>query len=287
MNQEQLKTAYQYILPQHSLSRLVGKLADSKVGWIKGPFIRHFKDAFDVDLSEAELESVDDYATFNDFFTRALKPTARPIAEDWDLVSPVDGEVSQLGPIKQDQIFQAKGHDYSLDKLLGHTAMTEHYLNGQFATLYLSPKDYHRIHAPMAGTLVSMTYVPGALFSVNQITARTIPDLFARNERLVVHLQTDIGPLAMVFVGATIVASIETVWSGVVTPPTGPAIHSWSYEDKNITFAKGEEMARFKLGSTVIIVAPENTIEWQHELDAGSAVRMGRGIASFTANSAD
>jgi phosphatidylserine decarboxylase len=160
--------------------------------------------------------------------------------------------------------------------------MAEHYQNGSFATLYLSPKDYHRIHAPLAGKLISMTYVPGSLFSVNQITARTIPDLFARNERLVVHLQTEIGPMAMVYVGATIVASIETVWSGVVTPPAGPAIHSWSYEDKPIEFAKGEEMARFKLGSTVILVAPENTINWHNELTAGSAVRMGSGLASFS-----
>ena len=281
MNEEELKTAYQYILPQHTLSRLMGKLADSKVSWIKGPFIKWFAQKFKVDMSEAEVEDLNAYQCFNDFFTRALKPGARVLDTSWDLLSPVDGEVSRLGEIDDDQIFQAKGHNYSLKALLGNPDTARHYHDGEFATLYLSPKDYHRIHCPIDAQLIGMTYIPGKLFSVNQITARTIPGLFARNERLVVHLQTKFGPLAMVFVGATIVASIETVWSGVVTPPTGPSIHTWDYESQNIQFKQGDELGRFRLGSTVILVAPEDSIEWNKKLDAESPVRMGQGLADI------
>lgn len=279
MNQETLKTAYQYLLPQHGLSRLVGKLAESRLPWVKGPFIRWFKNAYDVNMSEALVEDIDQYATFNDFFTRALKPDARPIEPDWTLVSPVDGVVSQAGLTAADAIIQAKGMTYSLEKLVGDKKLAEPYQDGNFATLYLSPKDYHRIHCPVDARLKTMTYVPGKLFSVNQITARTIPDLFARNERLVVHLDTAIGPLAMVFVGATIVASIETVWSGVITPPTGPSIHHWSYEQQDIEFKMGAELGRFRLGSTVILLTAPEAIDWRDTLIEGSPVILGQGIA--------
>lgn len=279
MNQEALKTFYQYLIPQHGVSRLVGKLAASKKSWIKNPFINWFANKYQVDLSEAIIEDPRKYKNFNDFFTRALKEGARPMADDCDLICPVDGEVSQLGQIKGDDIFQAKGQKFGLEKLIGDPELAKPYVNGDFATLYLSPKDYHRIHCPIDAKLTAMTYVPGQLFSVNHITARTIPGLFARNERLVVHLDTALGPLALTFVGAIIVASIETVWSGLITPPRGPSIRTWTYKDGEIQFKAGEEMARFRLGSTVIVTAPEGMLKWHEDLQSGSGLRLGQALA--------
>jgi len=281
MANESFKTAYQYIIPKHLISRLVGRLAAAKTHWIKQGFINWFAAKYQVNMAEAAIEDLNQYACFNDFFTRALKPDARPIDRQFDIMCPVDGEVSQLGPIAQDSIFQAKGHDYSLARLLGDEHVSKDFQDGHFATLYLSPKDYHRIHCPVDATLTGMTYIPGDLFSVNQVTARTIPNLFARNERLVVYLKTEHGPLAMVFVGATIVASIETVWSGVVTPPVGPSIHHWSYTDQNIAFKQNDELGRFRLGSTVIMVAPEGMLEWNEQLEAGSPLTLGQGLANW------
>jgi len=280
MDQEQLKTAYQYVIPQHGISRLMGKLAESKKTWIKNPFINWFKNKFQVDLSEAVIQNVDDFANFNAFFTRALKEGARPLDTESTLVSPVDGEISQIGPIKGDNVFQAKGQKYSLNKLIGNDELAEPYQDGEFTTIYLSPKDYHRIHCPIDAELKAMTYIPGQLFSVNHITARTIPGLFARNERLVAHFDTQLGPMAMVLVGATIVASIETVWSGIITPPRGPAIRTWAYEPEQIQFKAGDEIARFRLGSTVIITLPKGCTKWHEDLQSGSELRMGQGIAN-------
>ena len=281
MANESLKTAYQYIIPKHLISRLVGRLAESKTGWLKRMFINWFAEKYQVNMAEAAIEDLNQYACFNDFFTRELKPDARPIDTTFDMMCPVDGEVSQLGPIEQDDIFQAKGHTYNLATLLGDESHAKDYENGAFATLYLSPKDYHRIHCPVDAELIGMTYIPGDLFSVNQVTARTIPNLFARNERLVVYLKTEHGPLAMVFVGATIVASIETVWSGIVTPPVGPSIHHWSYVDQNISFKQNDELGRFRLGSTVVMVAPNGMLDWNDQLSAGSPLTLGQGLANW------
>ncbi|NNJ73171.1 MAG: phosphatidylserine decarboxylase [Enterobacterales bacterium] len=280
MNQEALKTFYQYLIPQHGISRLVGKLAASETNWIKNSFINWFAKKYQVDLSEAVIEHPTQYKNFNDFFTRALKADARPLAENCDLICPVDGQVSQLGPIEGDDIFQAKGQKFGLEKLIGNETLAKPYRDGDFATLYLSPKDYHRIHCPIDAKLTAMTYIPGQLFSVNHITARTIPGLFARNERLVVHLETDLGPIAMTFVGAIIVASIETVWSGLITPPRGPSIRTWTYTNNDITFKAGDEMARFRLGSTVILTAPKGALEWFANLEAGSDLRLGQALAT-------
>jgi len=284
MTMETLKTAYQYILPQHTLTRLVGKLAKSKNKWIKDTFIRLFLNNFDINLSEAVIEDPAEFSTFNDFFTRALKPSARTIdADPHSVVSPVDGAVSQAGAITEDLLFQAKGHTFSLSDLLGFTdqasEVTEQYLDGQFTTIYLAPKDYHRIHMPVDGELTSMTYVPGQLFSVNPITARTIPNLFARNERVVAHFNTDFGPLAMVLVGATIVGSIETVWSGVVTPPQGKIVEHWEYKPGQHVFKKGDEMGRFLLGSTVILVFGKDKIQWHNRCSPESTLQLGQAIA--------
>lgn len=287
---EKLKTAYQYLLPQHGITRLAGKLAASENRFIKRQFIQFFLSNFDIDMTEAANEDPRSYASFNDFFTRALKPDARPIAEDPKaIISPVDGEVSQAGNIINGDIFQAKGHNYALANLLGNEEdFIDSYLGGTFATLYLSPKDYHRIHMPIDAELTAMTYVPGRLFSVNQATARTIPGLFARNERLVVHFITQSGPMAMVLVGATIVGSIETVWAGVVTPPTGPAVKTWHYRSQNSqsqnmqsqhSFKRGDEMGRFLLGSTVILLFGKDQISWADECKAEAPLRMGQVLA--------
>ena len=280
MSQETLKTFYQYLIPQHGVSRVMGKLAASETTWIKNSFINWFANKYGVDMSEAVIEDTTAYRNFNEFFTRALKDGVRPLATNCDLICPVDGEVSQLGRITGDDIFQAKGQKFGLEKLIGNEDLAKPYHNGDFATLYLSPKDYHRIHCPIDAKLTAMTYVPGQLFSVNHITARTIPGLFARNERLVVHLDTELGPLAMTLVGAIIVASIETVWSGLITPPRGPATRTWTYENSDISFKAGEEMARFKLGSTVIITAPEGCLEWFANLESGSPLRLGQALAN-------
>lgn len=239
--------------------------------------IRGFSSLFGIDLTEAERESPADYQTFNDFFTRALKPEARPVDDTaGGLCSPVDGCVSQIGPIKSGQIFQAKGFSYSaLDLLGGRPADAEAFTNGVFATLYLSPRDYHRIHMPLDATLTAMHYVPGRLFSVAPHTVRTVPRLFARNERVVALFDSAAGKFAMVLVGAINVAAIETVWAGLVTPPATNSINHIDYDaEQRIMLAKGQEMGRFNMGSTVILLA-QNGTSWQPSLAEGSMVRMG------------
>lgn len=278
---DKLKVLLQYLIPQHGISLLMGKVAESKNSTIKNAFAKWFIKKYDIDMSLAERENPEDYETFNDFFTRSLKPELRPIAEgDETIVNPADGKVSQLGKIEDGFIFQAKGHRFSARSLLGDDAeLAKPFEQGEFATIYLAPKDYHRVHMPMAGKLTKMLHVPGKLFSVNPLTARNVPNLFARNERVVAMFDTAIGPMAMVLVGATIVGSIETVWEGTITPPTRDDIKVWDYQDNNIKLDKGAEMGRFKLGSTVILLFPKDTIEWQENMKAYAPTVMGTALA--------
>lgn len=270
----------QYLTPQHTLSRTVGMLADCKQPQIKDTFIKWFINRYNVDMSEAATENPSDFPCFNDFFTRELKPGLRPVAKDENLIAcPVDGTVSQLGDIVHGQIFQAKGQQYSLIDLLGgNVARAKPFMGGKFATIYLSPKDYHRIHMPFPGTLREMVYVPGKLFSVNPITTEKVPGLFARNERLVTLFDTEFGPMAVILVGAMIVASIETAWSGQVAPPVRKLkVTEYPAEPTHpIHLDKGDELGRFKLGSTVVLAFPENAADFSEELMAGSVVRMGQ-----------
>lgn len=291
MTAEQIKVALQYCYPKHALSRLIGWLAAAEAGpltrWVIRRFVAHYK----VDMNEAAQPELGAYPSFNAFFTRALAPDARPIDNTPDsLVMPVDGAISQLGAITEGEIFQAKGHTYSAQALLGgDNALAQRFQHGQFITIYLSPRDYHRIHMPVAGQLRKMIYVPGELFSVNPATARNIPGLFARNERVCCVFDTAVGPMVMVLVGATIVASIETVWSGTVTPPRGSDVFSWDYPatgDNAIALDKGEEMGRFKLGSTVVLLFAEQAIEFLDHWQAESPTRLGQGMATVTSNDA-
>ncbi len=275
----------QYLLPHHFISRLTLWLTRVRAAWFKNAFMKWFINHFDVDMSQAVETDYQQYPHFNAFFTRPLKPEARPIAGAKDvLCCPVDGAVSQAGAIEQDTIFQAKGHDYSVQTLLGGYAdITQSFHDGQFATLYLSPRDYHRIHMPIDGTLKQMVYVPGRLFSVNQQTVRCIPNLFARNERVVALFDTAVGPMAMVLVGAINVACIETVWHGVVTPPHKQPVHRWVYDDQAaIQLEKGQEMGRFNMGSTVICVFADKTLQFDSAIKPGNAIRMGQTFAAVT-----
>lgn len=282
LSKEGLAVLPQYLVPQHGLSRLAGLLADATSPAIKGPFIKNFARIYGVNMDEALNPDLDSYRSFNDFFTRPLKEGARPLAEN-GVVSPADGAVSQVGMIKEDQIFQAKGHYYSLTQLLGgHHERAMPFKGGAFATIYLSPSDYHRVHMPYGGKLREMIYVPGKLFSVNTRTAHQVPSLFARNERVVCIFDTDKGPMALVLVGAMIVASVETVWAGLVAPPRRRLmVTRYDDEPRQITLARGEEMGRFKLGSTAIVVWPRDTVSWRDDLQELTKVRMGEQIGSF------
>jgi len=273
-------------MPKHFISRMVGKLAAAKAGGLTTALIKLFIKQYKIDMSEAKYPDPAHYKTFNEFFTRPLKEGIRPLAEENDIIAhPVDGAISQLGDVVDGQIIQAKGHDYSLQALLGGKEEdTAPFLGGKFATIYLAPKDYHRIHMPVDGTLSKMIYVPGDLFSVNPLTAQNVPNLFARNERVVAIFETEIGPLAMVLVGATIVASIETIWAGTVTPPAGKDVFSWNYPttgDNAITLKKGEEMGRFKLGSTVILAWGANQAEFLSDQHPETVTRMGTPFAKI------
>lgn len=271
----------QHLLPQHLLSRAVGYLAASRINWIKSPFIKLFAKQYQVNMSEALIEDLDQFANFNEFFTRELKPGMRPLA-DAKLVSPADGAISQIGTIDYGRIFQAKGRGYGLTTLLGgHTEISDPFINGRFATIYLSPKDYHRVHMPVTGTLRETIYIPGDLYSVNQTTAEGVDNLFARNERLVAIFDTEYGPMAMVLVGAMIVAGIETVWAGQVAPQQNK---SWRISHQKppepVILEKGAEMGRFKLGSTVVLLFGKDAIEWSDQLKAETPVQLGQAISS-------
>ncbi|GEA10192.1 archaetidylserine decarboxylase [Alteromonas sp. KUL49] len=279
-----LKVNLQYITPKHLLSRAVGKLAEAQLGSVTTAIIKLFIKQYNVDMSEALHSDPEHYSSFNAFFTRPLKPEARTIDERDDvLIHAVDGTVSQFGDIEADSIFQAKGHDFSLTSLLGgKPELATPFKNGKFATIYLAPRDYHRIHMPVDGTLTDMIYVPGELFSVNPLTAENIPGLFARNERVVALFDTPVGKMAMVLVGATIVASIETVWAGTVTPPAGKNVQHWTYEtdgEASIKLKKGDELGRFKLGSTIVACFEPGAIEFE-DLAPGQVTRLGQPMAS-------
>ncbi|HEX4869255.1 MAG TPA: archaetidylserine decarboxylase [Moraxellaceae bacterium] len=269
----------QQILPQHLLSRLVGWLAESRIGFIKNTFIANFAANYDVNMREAVEENPLAYENFNAFFTRPLKPGMRPIdATPGSIACPADGAISQLGDIEGNFIFQAKGHQYTLNELLGGDVTRAHpFLNGKFATVYLSPRDYHRVHMPYTGTLREMIYVPGDLYSVNTRTAENVPRLFARNERLVCIFDTDIGPMAVVLVGAMIVAGIETVWAGRVAPARPRKITVTDYRDapRPVVLKKGDELGRFYLGSTAIVCFGHDVMAWDGHYRAGTPTRMG------------
>ena len=251
---DRLAVLPQYLSPKQAMTRLAGVMASARAGRTTTALIRWFVQRYGVDMSEAAQPDIASYATFNDFFTRALRPGARPIAAaDW--ICPVDGAISQFGAIEGDQIFQAKGHRYSIRSLVGgDAALALQFEGGQFATLYLSPKDYHRIHMPCDGRLLRMIHVPGALFSVNPTTARGVPGLFARNERVVCVFDSAHGPFVLVLVGATIVGSMATVWHGVVNAERPGQVREWSYADQTVQLKQGEEMGRFQLGSTVVML---------------------------------
>jgi len=269
----------QHIVPQHLISRCVGYIAKSENTFIKNQFITRFAKKYQVNLGEAKHKTAEEFPSFNAFFTRELEAGARPINDEVaTLCQPADGAVSQLGKIKYGKIFQAKGFDFSVEELLGRSDLNEQYQNGDFATIYLSPKDYHRVHMPLRGTLTSTTYIPGKLFSVNHATAENVDALFARNERLVCHFDTELGPVAMVLVGAMIVAGIDVVWAKEnVKPTSNTIVHKTAPE--NIILEKGDEMGRFLLGSTVILLFGENKIAFDSELKNGSPVRMGEALA--------
>lgn len=276
------KVRVQYILPKHLLSRIVGWLAAAEAGFITQFLIKIFVKAFKVDMSEAKHSDPSYYKTFNAFFTRELKDDIRPIEDnDKQLCHSVDGRVSQFGKIIGDDIFQAKGHNYSLTTLLGgKPELASVFKGGDFATIYLSPKDYHRIHMPIDGKLSDMLHVPGELFSVNPLTAANVPGLFARNERVVTIFDTPVGKVAIVLVGATIVASIETVWAGNITPPAGKTVQHWQYEEQDISLEKGDEMGRFKLGSTIVVCFEKDAVEFA-DLQAGMVTRLGQAFATI------
>lgn len=284
---DKIKIALQYIMPKHLVSRLVGKLAAAELGAVTTAGIKWFIKQYKIDMSEAAQSEPEAYKTFNAFFTRALKPGVRPLSQDQNyIVHPVDGAISQCGPINDGQIFQAKGHEYSSLALLGDQADdAKRFEDGDFATIYLAPKDYHRIHMPVTGTLSKMTYVPGDLFSVNPLTAANVPGLFARNERVVAIFETEIGPIAMVLVGATIVASIETVWAGTITPPGSKKVFTWDYPTEGpeaLTLEKGAEMGRFKLGSTVVMLFAKDALdEFADGVVPKAVTRMGQTFAKI------
>lgn len=273
----------QYVLPHHTLSRLIGCLAECETAWFKNRLIAWFIKRYHVDMSEALQEDPSAYQHFNDFFTRALKTDARPLdSSQHSVLSPADGAISQLGKIEHGRIFQAKGHSFSLLELLGGDAeRAAPFMSGSFSTVYLSPKDYHRVHMPLTGILREMVYIPGRLFSVNQTTAEHVPELFARNERVACIFDTEQGPMAVVLVGAMVVASIETVWAGVITPPLRQ-LRSYDYSQaarQPITLEKGAEMGRFKLGSTAIVLFGPDQVTWDTALQQASAVKVGQRLA--------
>jgi phosphatidylserine decarboxylase len=276
---DRLSVLSQYFLPKQALTRVMGRLANLEGGATTTAVIRWFIERYKVDMSEALNPDPAAYATFNSFFTRELKADARPVAQaDW--ICPVDGAVSQLGAIAGNQIFQAKRHSYSTQALVGgDAALAAQFQDGNFATIYLSPRDYHRIHMPCAGRLLRMIHIPGELFSVNPATARGVPGLFARNERLVCVFDGPHGLFIMVLVGATVVGSMATVWHGVVNPPRPGKIREWDYREQNIQLPQGAEMGRFLLGSTIVLLTPRSNMQWNSTWQAATPVRLGQMMA--------
>ena len=278
--QLKLSILLQYLLPKQALTRLAGMLANQPCGTLTASVIKWFVNRYGVNMSEAANPDIASYASFNDFFTRPLKQGARPLASA-AFICPVDGAISQFGSIEKDQIFQAKGHSYStLALVAGNSTLASKFENGHFACLYLSPKDYHRIHMPCAGTLKSMAYVPGDLFSVNPTTAANVPNLFARNERVVCEFESKKhGTFVMVLVGATIVGSMATVWhdaeNGIINPPRSSTVRTWSYANKNITLNQGDEMGRFLLGSTVVMLFEKDALQFNADWQPARSIKLG------------
>lgn len=286
---DRLAVLPQYLMPKQALTALAGALARRPLGSVTQAAIRRFVARYGVDMAEAAEPNPARYATFNDFFTRALRPGVRPLAET-GVLCPVDGAISQFGAIEGDQIFQAKGHHYSTTALLGGDAALAHtFRDGQFATVYLSPKDYHRIHMPCAGRLLRMVHVPGALFSVNPTTARGVPGLFARNERVVCVFEGEQAgrrfEFVQVLVGATIVGSMATVWHGVVNPPRPGVPREWYYGNqdaaRDVVLARGAEMGRFLLGSTVVLLFPPGVMRFESSWQPGAPVRLGQAMGQW------
>ena len=277
---DQLAVIPQYLMPKLAMTRLAGLVASAEWGTVTTWVIKRFVKRYQVNMSEAANADPAHYKSFNEFFTRPLKDGARPLASSaW--VCPVDGAISQCGAIEHDQIFQAKGHHYSTRALVGgDAALAEQFHNGQFATLYLSPRDYHRIHMPIAGKLLRMIHVPGDLFSVNPTTARGVPGLFARNERVVCEFETEKGPMVLVLVGATIVGSMATVWHGQVNPPRPSTVREWRYDSQDVRLQKGEEMGRFLLGSTVVMLFPENSLRFPDDWLSTRPLQMGEAMSN-------
>ena len=272
---ERFAVLLQYLLPKQALTVFAGKVAGTRGGNWTARLIAWFVGRYKVNMAEAANPDINSYATFNDFFTRALRSDARPLAQA-DFVCPVDGAISQFGRIENDQLFQAKGHTYSTTALVGgERELAAQFQDGNFATLYLSPRDYHRIHMPCDGRLTRMIYVPGDLFSVNPVTARGVPGLFARNERVVCVFESAHGPFVLTLVGATIVGSMATVWHGVVNPPRSKEVRVWDYDKQQVLLKKGDEMGRFLLGSTVVMLFPKNALQFNPQWAPELAVRMG------------
>ena len=275
---DRLAVLPQYVIPKQALTSFAGWVAGQQWGSATTAIINRFVRRYNVNMSEAANPDTASYKSFNEFFTRPLKASARPLASA-AFVSPVDGAISQCGAIAGDQVFQAKGHSYSTRALVGgDAALAAQFQDGEFATLYLSPRDYHRIHMPCAGRLTRMIYVPGDLFSVNPTTARGVPGLFARNERVVCVFEGDAGPFVMVLVGATIVGSMATVWHGVINPPRPGTVREWTYEMGNITLTQGEEMGRFLLGSTVVMLFPKGVMRFNADWTPTRPIRMGEAM---------
>ena len=280
---DRLAVLPQYLLPKQALTALAGQFASARLGGLTTSVIRWFVGRYNVNMAEAANPDIASYASFNDFFTRALKDGARPLANA-DLICPVDGAISQFGPIAKDQVFQAKGHSYSTTALVGgDAALGARFENGHFATLYLSPRDYHRIHMPCAGSLTRMIHVPGELFSVNPTTARGVPGLFARNERVVCVFESAQGPFVLVLVGATIVGSMATVWHGQVNPPRPGTLRQWDYAPGQVSLQKGEEMGRFLLGSTVVMLFPQGPLQFNPQWAPARPIQLGEAMAQRAA----
>jgi len=274
---ERLLAGIQYILPQHFLSRIVYALMRSEVTWVKNTLIHLISRVAGIDKEEALSPDPADYPSFNAWFTRELKPGVRTFDTSPDaFLSPCDGRISETGLLRENRILQAKGKDYTLQNLLAGDPVCENLVNGFFSTIYLSPKDYHRIHMPLTGKLQRMIHVPGRLFSVAPYTARQVPNLFARNERVIAIFDTDFGPLVMVLVGAMLVSSTETVWAGEITPNKNKDVTVTDYSGEDIRLSRGDEMGRFNMGSTVILLMPPGTVEAVAELGAGDPVKVGQ-----------
>ena len=283
--QEALTTLPQYVLPHHALSRMMSKLTHCQNKAWKNLFIKQVIRHYGVNMDESIEQDINAFKSFNHFFTRELKPGVRPLATECNaIVCPADGTVSQAGNITEGEIFQAKGKSYTATDLLGGSAeRAEPFNNGVFTTIYLSPKDYHRLHMPLTGTLREMVHIPGRLLSVNTATTNSVPGLFARNERVAAIFDTDAGPMALVLVGAIFVSSIETVWHGVVTPPSITSVQGWQYQDNAPMLKIGEEMGRFNMGSTIIVLFGKDKAQWDNEFTADKAVKLGERIGKTVA----